>query len=231
MNARIIEGQEQPTNDNKLLENIINLMGKIEQGAPGFDEKEFEELKSQMLASGMSVEDLFNLLGDNFVEAVANRTIVDMPIQLLTPTAKIPEYAHLSDACADIYADEDYDLMPGETHAVSTGIALAIPEGYVCHIYARSGLSLKTGLRIANCVGIIDAGYRGEIKVPLWNSGSETYKIEKGMRIAQIEIQQSPAIEFYPVDNVKEYGKDRNGGFGSTGLEKLAENLEINGKV
>lgn len=227
MNARIIEGQENTSNDKELLSNVLDFMGKLEQGDPNFDSQEFESLKQQMLDSGMSTEDLFNILGDNFAEAVIKRSIVDVPIQLLTATAQTPTYAHLADACADIYADEDYWLQPNETHPISTGIALAIPDGYVCHIYARSGLSVKTGLRVANSVGIIDAGYRDEIKVPLWNTGVEPFKIEKGMRIAQMNIMPSPAMEFYEVDNVKDYGVDREGGFGSTGgasvLDRLVE--------
>ena len=225
MDARIIEEKTNITNDKELLSSLIDLMGNIETD---IDPEDFAEIKKQMLNSGMSTEDLFNLLGDNLAEIALKRQIVDIKIQKLTQTAKMPEYSHTTDACADIYADEDVIIAPGETHCVSTGLALAIPEGFMVHIYARSGLSVKTPLRLANSVGIIDAGYRDELKVPCWNSGTEPLHIEKGMRIAQMDIMQSPAMEFYEVDNVKDIPGDRMGGFGSSGLFEVTDS-ENNG--
>ena len=225
MDARIIEEKTNITNDKELLSSRIDLMGNIETD---IDPEDFAEIKKQMLNSGMSTEDLFNLLGDNLAEIALKRQIVDIKIQKLTQTAKMPEYSHTTDACADIYADEDVIIAPGETHCVSTGLALAIPDGFMVHIYARSGLSVKTPLRLANSVGIIDAGYRDELKVPCWNSGTEPLHIEKGMRIAQMDIMPSPAMEFYEVDNVKDIPGDRMGGFGSSGLFEVADS-ENNG--
>ena len=225
MDARIIEEKTNITNDKELLSSLIDLMGNIETD---IDPEDFAEIKKQMLNSGMSTEDLFNLLGDNLAEIALKRQIVDVKIQKLTQTAKMPEYSHTTDACADIYADEDVIIAPGETHCVSTGLALAIPDGFMVHIYARSGLSVKTPLRLANSVGIIDAGYRDELKVPCWNSGTEPLHIEKGMRIAQMDIMQSPAMEFYEVDNVKDVPGDRMGGFGSSGLFEVTDS-ENNG--
>ena len=225
MDARIIEEKTNITNDKELLSSLIDLMGNIETD---IDPEDFAEIKKQMLNSGMSTEDLFNLLGDNLAEIALKRQIVDIKIQKLTQTAKMPEYSHTTDACADIYADEDVIIAPGETHCVSTGLALAIPEGFMVHIYARSGLSVKTPLRLANSVGIIDAGYRDELKVPCWNSGTEPLHIEKGMRIAQMDIMPSPAMEFYEVDNVKDIPGDRMGGFGSSGLFEVTDS-ENNG--
>ena len=225
MDARIIEEKTNITNDKELLSSLIDLMGNIETD---IDPEDFAEIKKQMLNSGMSTEDLFNLLGDNLAEIALKRQIVDIKIQKLTQTAKMPEYSHTTDACADIYADEDVIIAPGETHCVSTGLALAIPDGFMVHIYARSGLSVKTPLRLANSVGIIDAGYRDELKVPCWNSGTEPLHIEKGMRIAQMDIMQSPAMEFYEVDNVKDIPGDRMGGFGSSGLFEVTDS-ENNG--
>ena len=220
MNARIVENQNSEQ-DKETLGALIDLMGKIDGG---INQEEFEALKKEMLESGMTTEDLFNLLGNEFVEAVAHRQIIDVPCQLLSPSALLPKYANTTDACADLYADEDITIVPGETYAVKTGIALAIPEGFVCHVYPRSGISKKTGVRIANSVGVIDAGYRDEVKVLLWNTGKEPYTVKKGMRIAQIDIMPSPAIEFTLVDNVKEYGEDRGGGFGSTGIAEMTDN-------
>lgn len=203
--------------DKELLSSLIDLMGSIENAG---DTSEFQAVKKQMLDSGMTTEDLFTLLGDNFAETLANRHIIDVPFQKLTETAQMPQYAHTTDACCDIYADEDRVLPAGETRAISTGIAIAVPEGYVVHIYPRSGLSLKSGIRLANSVGVIDAGYRDEIKVPLWNSSDKDFKIEKGMRIAQMCIDQSPAIEFTEIEDIKAVQGDRHGGFGSTGFMK-----------
>ena len=225
MKARTVNDTPQTTEDKEVLSSLIDFMGQIDGG---IDNEDFQELKKQMMNSGMSTEDLFNLLGDNFVEALISRQIVDVQIQKLTDTATVPTYSHTTDACADIYADEDVIIAPGQTHMVSTGLAFAIPEGFVVHVYARSGLSVKTSLRLANSVGIIDAGYRDELKVPCWNSGTEPLHIEKGMRIAQMDIMASPAIEFYEVDNVKDIPGDRLGGFGSSGLFEMTDS-ENNG--
>jgi dUTP pyrophosphatase len=194
---------------------MIDFMGQIDGG---IDNEDFKALKEQMMNSGMSTADLFTLMGDNFAETLLSRQIIDVRLQKLTDTAMIPAYSHTSDACADIYSDEDVVIEPGATHAVSTGIALAIPDGFVIHVYARSGLSAKTGLRLANSVGIIDSGYRDELKVLIWNTGEVPYHIEKGMRIAQMDIMESPVINFEEVSDVKSIAGDRLGGFGSSGL-------------
>ena len=214
MKAHPIENKN-TTDDKETLGALVDLMGQIDGG---IDDEEFQEFKDEIMSSGITTEGLMALLGNNFSEAILNRPIVDVQIQRLTETAIIPTYSHSTDACADIYADEDAIILPGCTAAISTGIALAIPDGFVVHVYARSGLSLKTNLRLANSVGIIDAGYRDELKILCWNAGTEPITIEKGMRIAQMDIMQSPAIEFHEVKNVKDFGEDRMGGFGSSGL-------------
>ena len=214
MKAHPIENKN-ATDDKETLSALVDLMGQIDGG---IDDEEFQEFKDEIMSSGITTEGLMALLGNNFSEAILNRPIVDVQIQRLTETAIIPTYSHSTDACADIYADEDAIILPGCTAPISTGIALAIPDGFVVHVYARSGLSLKTNLRLANSVGIIDAGYRDELKILCWNAGTEPITIEKGMRIAQMDIMQSPAIEFHEVKNVKDFGEDRMGGFGSSGL-------------
>ena len=227
MKAHIVENQNPtpPQNDKELLSSLIDFVGQVDGG---IDNDDFKELKEQIMGSGITTEGFFSLLGDNFAEAIIQRQIVDVQLQRLTDTATIPTYSHTTDACADIYADEDVVIAPGATHPVSTGIALAIPAGFVVHVYARSGLSVKTPLRLANSVGIIDAGYRDELKVPCWNSGSEPLEIKKGMRIAQMDIMPSPAMEFYEVDDVKTIPGDRLGGFGSSGLFEMTDS-ENNG--
>lgn len=212
MNARIIQD---PKDDKELLASLVDLMGAIDGGD---NSEEFQNIKEEILESGITTEQMLALFGEEFSGMLVNRQIFDVPTQLLTDTAHLPTYSHDTDACADIYADEDVTIQPGETHCVSTGLALAIPNGYMCHIYARSGLSVKSPLRLANSVGIIDAGYRDELKVPVWNTGNVPYHIEKGMRIAQMDIMPSPGMEFKVVDDVKSIGEDRRGGFGSSGM-------------
>jgi dUTP pyrophosphatase len=239
MNAHIIENPV-PNTEAETLEALLNFMGTFGGG----DTEEFQQVKEIIKENGITSEQIWNLMTDNAIEEILGRRIISVKAQRLTDTAQIPVYSHLGDACADIYADEDVTIEPGETHLVSTGIALAIPQGFVVHIYPRSGLSANTKLRLANSVGVIDAGYRDEIKVPIWNSGDIPYHIERGMRIAQMDIMDSPAIEFEEIDDIKEISGDRLGGFGSSGLfdmlnsddpldrEKLVAEIEkFNGKV
>lgn len=141
---------------------------------------------------------------------------VGVQIQKLTQTAKLP--FHGSDAAAgyDLYADQDCVINPGESIKVSTGIAMAIPDGYWGGIYARSGLATKQGLRPSNCTGIIDSDYRGQIIVALYNDSQTRRIIHKGDKIAQMII--SPFL-YWQIKEVKKLDDtDRgSGGFGSTG--------------
>jgi dUTP pyrophosphatase len=227
MNAHIIENSSQ---DKETLSSLVDLIGHIDGGV---NNEDFQELKNQIMESGITAEGFLSLLGNSFTETMISRPIIDVKIQRLTDTATIPTYSHVSDACADIYADEEVTIMPGDTYPVSTGIALAIPDGFVIHVYPRSGLSMRTGLRLANSTGIIDAGYRDELKVLIWNTGEVPYHVEKGMRIAQMDIMQSPAMDFYEVENIKEIPGDRLGGFGSSGLFDMitSENPEDQAKL
>lgn len=136
----------------------------------------------------------------------------------LNPNATLPEYAHPTDAGADICAIEETRLEAGETKIVKTGLAVAIPAGYEIQVRPRSGLSLKSGLRIANSVGTIDSDYRGEIGVIMTNTNDIPYIIDKGTKIAQLIIAPSPMIKWQEVNSVEELGlteRDK-GGFGST---------------
>lgn len=212
-------------NEKEQLSNLIDLMGMLDGG---INEQEFFEIKDQMMNSGITPEGLVSLFETDLLKNLLQRPAIPTKIQRLTETAKIPTYSHSTDACADIYADEDVIIKPGETYPVSTGIALAIMDGYVVHVYARSGLSMKSGIRLANSVGIIDAGYRDELKILLWNTSTEDFHVEKGMRIAQMNIMQSPVIDFEEIENIKEIKGDRNGGFGSSGLFEM-EMGQLNG--
>lgn len=121
-------------------------------------------------------------------------------------------------AAFDLYADVDKTVVifPRETQMISTGICMSIPEGYFGAVYARSGLASKNGIRPANCVGVIDADYRGVIGVPLHNDSHVRYKVNPGDRIAQIIIQPCPEVIMTEVNELEDTERGE-GGFGSTG--------------
>jgi len=144
-------------------------------------------------------------------------TDVVIPIRLLDPDLPLPAYAHPGDAGADLVAAEDVELAPGARRAVRTGIAVAIPEGYVGLVHPRSGLAARLGVTVLNAPGTVDAGYRGEILVNLVNHDpAETAKISRGDRIAQLVVQRVERAVFHVVDELP--GTSRGaGGHGSTG--------------
>ena len=138
----------------------------------------------------------------------------------LTDTAKLPKRTTPGSAGYDIFSDdEDFILNPGETKIVSTGIAIENNDiRSAIMIYPRSGLACKHNITLANCVGIVDSDYRGEIKVALINQGKESFTIEKSMRIAQLVIQPIKLPIIREVEDIKET-KRNDKGFGSTGLK------------
>jgi len=139
-----------------------------------------------------------------------------LPIKKLTPTATIPTgFAHEGDAGIDLFAAEAVEIKPMERVQVSTGIALAIPLGYVGLIWDKSGLSHKSGLKVMG--GVIDAGYRGEIKVGIVNLGTEIHTFAVGDKVTQLLIQKIEQPEIIEVQELEdtERGED---GFGSTGV-------------
>ena len=138
-----------------------------------------------------------------------------LPVKKLTETAQLPTQANPSDAGWDLYADENVELLPGDITLISTGISLEIPDGYVGLIWDRSSLGVKGVHRHA---GVIDAGYRGEVKVCLHNtkkSGSG-FVVSKGDRIAQILFQEVPLFKLVESDDLAETTRGA-GGFGSSG--------------
>ena len=138
-------------------------------------------------------------------------------IKKLDEKAIIPTYGTIDSAGADLYAllDKELTINPGESKIISTGLSMAIPKGYVGLIYARSSLGTKKGLAPANKVGVIDADYRGEIKIVLYNQSKEIQKIQPEERIAQIIITPYMQVNFVEVDELDET-KRGTGGFGST---------------
>ena len=141
-----------------------------------------------------------------------------MNIKKLKSSATVPSYGSACAAGADLYACEDapVTVAAGETVLIHTGIAMAIPDGYVGLIYARSGLATKKGLAPANKVGVIDSDYRGEIMVALHNHGSTAQTVEHGERIAQIVFTPYVAADFSVTDELDSTERGA-GGFGSTG--------------
>ena len=137
-----------------------------------------------------------------------------LKIKRVQPEAKLPAYAHCGDAGFDLFACVDHDLAPGEVKAVSTGIQMAIPEGFVGLVWDKSGISLKGVHRLA---GVVDAGYRGEVQVVLVNLSREPYPVRKGMKIAQMLIQPVQTVEIEEAAELDDTTRGE-GGFGSTGL-------------
>lgn len=128
--------------------------------------------------------------------------------------ARAPSYAHEGDAGADLYAVEDYEIKPMEKKLVSTGLKIAIPEEFAGLIWDKSGIAAKHSVH--NIAGVIDSGYRGEVKVVMINLGKESFKITKGMKIAQLLIHPAPKVEFIESESLDNTNRG-DGGFGSTG--------------
>lgn len=130
---------------------------------------------------------------------------------------QLPAFAHAGDAGADLVAAEALTIAPGGRAVVPTGLSMAIPAGHAGFVLPRSGLAVRTGVTVLNAPGLIDAGYRGEIKVALINHGELPFEVQIGDRIAQLVVMAVEAPEFTRVDAL---GPTRrgSGGFGSTGI-------------
>lgn len=138
-------------------------------------------------------------------------------IKRLDPSVELPTYAYEGDAGLDLRSNETIDIHPFERVLIPTGLAIALPDGYAGFVQPRSGMALKRGLTIANTPGLIDAHYRGELKVIAVNiDARETIHIERGERIAQLVIQRVPVVHLNEVEELDQ--TDRGcGGFGSSG--------------
>lgn len=142
---------------------------------------------------------------------------LEVAVLRLDPDLPLPAYAHPGDAGADLLATVDVILAPGERALVPTGIALALPEGYVAFVQPRSGLAARHGLSIVNTPGTVDAGYRGEIKVLLINHDPhEPVELRRGDRVAQLVVQRVEHARFVEVDELPDSARGA-GGYGSTG--------------
>ncbi len=142
---------------------------------------------------------------------------ITLKIKKLDPGLPTPRYANPGDAGLDLYAVEDVCLEPGCRTMIPTGLAIAIPEGFAGFVQPRSGLAAKQGLSIVNTPGLIDSGYRGELKVIGINTDKETpICIKRGDRVAQLVIQEVPVVTIQEVEELDETERS-TGGFGSTG--------------
>ena len=154
--------------------------------------------------------------------------MLDIHLVRLDPDLPLPAYAHPGDAGADLLTTVDVTLRPGERAMVPTGIALALPEGYVALVHPRSGLAARHGLSIVNTPGTIDAGYRGEIKVMLINHDpAEPIELRRGDRIAQLVVQRFERARFVEVTELPDSSRG-DGGYGSTGGFGPAEGSPVN---
>ncbi|HJM29204.1 MAG: dUTP diphosphatase [Acidimicrobiales bacterium] len=142
-----------------------------------------------------------------------------LPIKRLDPDLPLPKYAQVGDAGCDLIAAEEIVLPPGGGRAlVPTGIAIALPEGYAGFVQPRSGLANKHGVTCLNSPGLIDSGYRGELKVLLINTDPHnSFEVKRGERIAQLVIQKVEQADFIEMEDLSQTERG-DGGFGSTGV-------------
>ena len=231
-------------NDQMTLVQSMNIVGlRVEQVQEQY-EAIYEEIDNQMseVLTAQKRDFLKRMLGITYnalaeAEGVSKKTIL-IPLEYCREDAKMPTYAHLSDAGMDIYATEDITIAPGETVLVPTGLKCALPLGYELQVRPKSGRCLRTKLRVANTPGTIDAGYRDEIGVIIDNiepfiksakidengrlydvEFGSSYTIGKGEKFAQLVLCEVPKAIFYEVESVAGIGEDRQGGFGSTGVK------------
>ena len=142
---------------------------------------------------------------------------MEILITRLDPGVPLPAYAHPGDAGADLVSTVDVRLEPGERSLVPTGLAIALPDGYVALVHPRSGLAMRHGISVVNAPGTVDAGYRGEVKVLLVNLDPSTpVDIARGDRIAQLVVQRVEKAHFVEVERLPGSARGE-GGYGSTG--------------
>src|SRR5688572_16657385 len=141
--------------------------------------------------------------------------MIDVPIRRLRPDARIPDQAYNGDAGVDLSACEHVVVRPGERAVVPTGLAVEIPSGYAGFVQPRSGLAERHGIGIVNSPGLIDSGYRGEIRVILLNTGGDAFSVEPGMRVAQLVVAPVATVRLVEVDELTSSERGTRG-FGST---------------
>ena len=141
---------------------------------------------------------------------------LELRVRRLDPAATLPARAHPGDAGLDLYAAGDHAIPPGETRLVGTGLAIELPPGTEAQVRPRSGLALKHSVTVLNTPGTVDEGYRGEVGVILINHGRSAFEVRCGMKIAQLVIKPTLAVDVVAVDALSDTSRG-DGGFGSTG--------------
>lgn len=216
-------------------EDLAALINGLISTIENFNEKPIKEYQKDFLKKIITT--MFN----GIIDSTEITNLISVPIEKENDKIKTPTYAHATDAGMDVYANEEYIIAPGETVLIPTGFKVAIPEGYELQVRPRSGLSLKTKLRIANSVGTVDASFRGTVGIIIENieprikdieydfdeNGQpiiksilhgNSYTISKGDRIAQLVLSKVYKANFVEISDINDYESDRkDGGFGSTG--------------
>jgi len=141
---------------------------------------------------------------------------MQLRVKRLIATAVLPRYAHPHDAGLDLHAAADALIQPGEAETIATGIAIELPPGTEAQVRPRSGLARRHAVTVLNAPGTIDEGYRGEIGVVLINHGRTPFRVDRGMRVAQLVVQQRLPVEVVEVEALSDTARGE-GGFGSTG--------------
>lgn len=213
------------------------------------DIDKFVNAISEFTAEGIEIseskKDLLKFIYTSFINTIQNskgiaHRIIQIPIELCNPDAKLPTYATDGSAAVDIYSPAEYTIKPGEIIAIPVGFKVDIPRGYALLIQPRSGLSLKSKIRIPNTPGLIDSDYHEEIKVIVENtdeplkgvglkivdreimdgqSYGSSYTIGKGERFAQMRLIEVPIINWLQVKSIGDFQSDHGKGFGSTGIK------------
>ena len=207
---------------NTLIQNLENQRLNREEAKLALDSA--KEMLQEICMDGMNDEQkdlanaMFEPLFSQFDEALARYHLYSIELPLtLAPGAKVPTYAHDTDACADLYALEDTEVAPHTYgNKIRTGVNIQLPEGWVAMLFPRSSTGAKTTMRLSNSVGIIDSGYRGELGVLFDNTSDNPASIKQGDRIAQLLVM--PSYRFQPkVVDILASSDRGEGGFGSTG--------------
>ena len=141
---------------------------------------------------------------------------MQLRVKRLSSSATLPARAHPADAGLDLHSAVDLDIPPGETRLVGTGLALELPPGTEAQVRPRSGLALTYSVTVLNTPGTIDEGYRGEVGIILINHGQRVFEVRRGMKVAQLVVQPTLAVEIVAVDALSDTSRGERG-FGSTG--------------
>lgn len=232
MMAHILEGVDQQFSTELVQQSINQIVNNMED--QGLNKAEAQaalnalsETLKEMIYSEVSYTGNKKLLVDTVMnkmfaifDAAAEKYhsyAIELPIQL-EEGAQVPTYAHDSDAAADMYAMEDVEIPAHfKSMPVKTGVHIQLPEGWVAFILPRSSIGAKTPLRLSNSAGVIDSGYRGEVRALYDNIGDEPYQIHKGDRIAQMLVMPSYRFKANVVDSLEDSDRGE-AGFGSTGV-------------